>query len=117
MLQNGHIDDIDDGIDDTDLIQLSCRGIHTEWTFPSDQSNCPVRNCGKAFDSRSDAIIHYKRTHSQKAILCELCNKPISVGACNTFIIHWQRAHPFKKMPYGLDDEGTYSLENQVKLS
>lgn len=111
MLQ---IEDIDDGIDDNDLIQLSCCGIDTEWTFPPDQISCPVTRCKKVFSSRSDTIIHYKRAHSKTAILCDLCNKPISVRSLNSFVLHYQRAHPFKKIPYGLHDESTYSSEKQV---
>lgn len=114
ILQNNQLDDIDDGIDDSDLIQLSSCGIETEWTFPADQISCPNRHCLKEFNSRSDAIIHFKREHSKKAIMCDMCNKPISGGSVSTFVAHYRHAHPFKQLPFGLGDNGAYSTGNQV---
>lgn len=66
------------------------------------------------FVSRSHTIIHYKRQHAKKAILCDLCNKPIAAHSANTFILHYQRLHPFKRLPYGLDDGGTHAVDDQV---
>lgn len=110
MQQN---DTCDAEIDDNDLIKLEGAGIITHWKF-HDQTNCPNKQCQIEFASRSHAIIHYKQQHAKKAILCELCSKPISACSASTFIEHYQRAHPFKKIPYGLDDEGRQSLESQV---
>lgn len=64
------MDDIDDSVDDNDLIQLSAYGINTEWHWPIDQIECPVRRCEK-FTTRSDAIIHFKKKHAKHAIFCE----------------------------------------------
>lgn len=106
---------VDDGIDDDDLIKLEGAGIITQWTFP-DQTKCPNKQCQIEFATRSHAIIHYKRQHAKNAILCELCSKPIATHTVNTFVNHYRQTHPFKKIPYGLDDEGAQSLGSQVWL-
>lgn len=96
------------------MIRLEGAGIITHWRFPPDQTSCPVRHCEIEFVSRSHAIIHYKRQHAKKAILCEQCQKPVAACSAYTLVVHYQRTHPFKKLPYGLGDEDAQSLENQV---
>lgn len=96
------------------MIKLEGSGIITYWTFPPNQTNCPVRRCEIDFASRSHAIIHYKSQHAKEAVLCELCSKPVSAHAVGAFIEHYQRVHPFKKIPYGLDEMDAQCLEKQV---
>lgn len=118
MPQNADVDDVaDDDIDGNDLISLTGYGISTQWVFPADQAKCPVKLCQLEFDTRSDCIRHYKRRHTKNAILCELCDKPISVGATDTFVNHFRRVHPFKKIPFNLDDENGCDTEKQVTYS
>lgn len=112
-----HQNDIaDEEIDDDDFIKLEGAGIITHWTFP-DQTKCPNIHCQIEFATRSHAIIHYKRQHAKNAILCELCSKPIAAHSAGAFIQHYQRTHPFKKIPHGWDDEGTQCLESQVFMA
>lgn len=87
--------------DESDLIRLK----YGEWRFP-ETSFCPVISCSKRFDSRLDALVHYKQHHAMHAILCHVCepNKPIRIDAHkNGFISHFRTVHPNHKIPYGLD--------------
>lgn len=95
-------------------MKLEGAGVVTYWQFPPEQTRCPVWKCEIELNSRSDALIHYKRQHATSAILCELCDRPVAAHSANTFIAHYQRTHPFKKVPYNLDDGSTNSSESQV---
>lgn len=90
----------DDADKDDDLITLSTSDQVSHWRFPQNTSQCPVKSCQEEFDSRSDAIAHYKHEHADKAIFCPPCNKPIAVRRLAQFLTHFHKKHPFKKNPY-----------------
>lgn len=81
------------------MVQLK----YGKWQFPQ-VTKCPVVGCRDAFESRFDAMLHYKQHHAMEAILCNFCAKPIRID-CNKdgFVRHFQRLHPNQKIPYGLD--------------
>lgn len=55
------------------------------------------------FDSRPDAIIHYKQRHAIHSVLCQFCNKPIRIDIqCDGFAKHFRNMHPDQEIPYGL---------------
>lgn len=76
------------------MITLNGCGIVTQWRFPKGSKKCPVGNCRKIFKVRSDAIAHYKKRHAMDAILCEICDKPISTKTYRYFIKHNRLKHP-----------------------
>lgn len=82
-----------------DMIALNGWGQITYWQYPKQSSQCPVQNCRKSFKLRLTAIAHYKKQHSQSAILCSLCNKPICVNMIDAFEIHHHRVHPGVEVP------------------
>lgn len=98
---------------ENDLITLGERlGFITQFKF-SETNECPVRNCG-IFDSRSDAIAHYKQQHAEYAIFCEQCNRPFSIRSLEQFRDHYQKLHPDQKIPLDLHGK---SASNNKKVS
>lgn len=103
--------------EDDDLITLRGCGQTTYWRFPQDSKQCPVKRCEEKFDSRLDAIAHYKLNHAMKAILCTLCDRPIAVNQPGTYEKHYLRLHPFKRMPFnfhGRDSCASKQLPSQI---
>lgn len=88
--------------DNDDIITLNGCGITTHWRYPEDTRKCPAKNCGRKSKTQAYAIAHYKRIHSKDAILCEICNKPLSVTNQNNFISHYKRQHPNEQVPHNL---------------
>lgn len=85
---------------DTDYkITLNGCGLQTDWIFP-DITQCPNRSCKLKFENRWETMEHFRDHHAKQAILCELCNKPISSLTRIDFIRHYQRIHPNRKLPY-----------------
>lgn len=82
-----------------DMIALNGWGQTTYWQYPKQWKECPVGNCRKSFKLRLTAIAHYKKEHSQSAILCSLCDKPICVNNIEAFQTHYQRKHPGVEVP------------------
>lgn len=93
---NFQSDSDDEEVDD--LIQLTAEcGIRTEWQFPR-LKHCPVVNCCAKFGHRSQAIFHYRKFHSN-AILCTICDKPISAKSLHNFSKHFKNVHPDEELP------------------
>lgn len=92
-------DDIDDEYID-DLIELSACGITTYFRMTSKQ--CPVSNCRLKFERKSEAIAHYTDLHSKGSLYCPLCSKPIRIQSLSHIKIHFERAHPYEKVPFDL---------------
>lgn len=82
-----------------DLILLKGCGQTTQWKFPAERTSCPVTNCLEQFEDRVTAIEHYKKNHTQKSILCYLCNAPMVVWSDKDFENHYRRIHPDVEMP------------------
>lgn len=61
---------------------------------------CPVTSCQELFDSRDDAINHYKEQHATKSILCNICKSPITTFSAKDFENHFKRWHPNDVMPF-----------------
>lgn len=80
--------------DNDDLITLTGCDQITQWRFPKDLKKCPVQNCTLQFKTRSTAIVHYKKQHAMDAVLCSICDKPISTKHRETFTKHYSRMHP-----------------------
>lgn len=88
-------------IEESGLITLrGCRNIITHWEFPQNNKKCPVQNCPESFDTRTDCIKHYKRQHSMRAIVCNICDRPISTHKAWDFIRHYKRIHPDEVIPF-----------------
>lgn len=90
----------DEQSEKNDVITLKGCGVITQWTFPENQTRCPISGCWKLFDNRSIAIEHYKRSHSKKTILCFACNAPMCVYNDDDFENHYRRMHPDVEMPF-----------------
>lgn len=86
------------------MITLSGCGIETKWQFPEHLTRCPIWLCTFAPSSRSNLIAHYKTEHAHRAILCDLCNKPISCADRFQFQRHFHRMHSMTNVSYGLGD-------------
>ncbi|XP_031628229.1 uncharacterized protein LOC116344008 isoform X3 [Contarinia nasturtii] len=98
------IEMIDEENDFDDLITLNSNGIETQWRFPPNMNYCPVLNCRIQFGIRYDAVQHYKKRHANQAILCNICNKPISTKSTYEFKKHYSKLHPNTDLPYGLTE-------------
>lgn len=85
-----------------DLIMLRGCGQVTEWRFSKDLKQCPVNKCNLEFETRQEAIAHYKMIHANNSIFCTLCAKPICTGTTGKFLVHHGRMHPNEKVPYNL---------------
>lgn len=82
-----------------DLITLTNEwGITGNWYFPKKLKVCPIHNCSIKFDTRSQAISHYRKLHSN-AILCPGCEKPISAKTPHNFRRHFKEQHPGEEIP------------------
>lgn len=100
--ENLHNDDHKNDIDFQ--ITLSGCGQFTSWIFP-DIAQCPNASCKLEFKNRKKALDHFREVHASNAVLCFLCQKPISTRHHNDFIIHYRRIHPNKAVPYDFDKE------------
>lgn len=116
-MQSDSVDDDDDDDEEVDdLIELRGCDRITQWKFPENLTNCPVRRCVNQFHSRSRAIKHYKQQHADRSIFCPLCEKPICLNTQKYFIEHFRKAHPHKKIPYNFEDENSEtSLTEEVR--
>lgn len=54
---------------------------------------------------RSDVIVHYKRKHADQAVLCPICNVPISAKLTISYKLHFTRVHPDIEFPLEDMDE------------
>lgn len=87
-----------------DLITLNGCGRITKWRFSKDLKQCPVSKCNLEFETRQEAIVHYKMTHAKNSIFCALCDKPICTDTTREFLIHYGRMHPNEKVPFNLGE-------------
>ncbi|XP_031628721.1 uncharacterized protein LOC116344364 isoform X2 [Contarinia nasturtii] len=87
---------------ETDLIALSGYGLEIVWQYPMNITHCVVPNCKIVYETRSQAINHYRERHAPFSILCPECNRPISKQKSN-FIGHYEKMHPNVKVPYFVD--------------
>lgn len=73
--------------DENDVITLtSGANRKTYWQFPKENwQACPAIRCNLKFESRSDAIEHFKLEHSKNSICCQLCDKPIFAAMIANF--------------------------------
>lgn len=68
------------------MITLTAGSRVTHWRFPKENwKRCHQRLCNLKFETRLDAINHYKSEHSNNAICCKLCDKPIVVYGITYF--------------------------------
>lgn len=87
----------DETIDD--LIILTGCGMKTQWKFPDNLERCPMTGCWKTYSNRLKIILHYKKRHAEKSILCYICNAPMCVPNDKDFENHYRRLHPDVEMP------------------
>ena len=78
---------------------MSGCGLSTSWNFP-DTTECPNRSCRRRFENRLETLEHFRDYHAKDAILCFLCDKPVSSPTSRCFIRHYRRIHPNEKVPY-----------------
>lgn len=108
--RNGNVDD--QANEESGLITLKGCGHVTKWKFPQNQNNCPNGNCRESFDTRAECILHYERQHSMNAIVCKMCDHPISTHTTRDYIKHFERMHPNEAIPFDLSTQ-----RNQPELS
>ncbi|XP_031628123.1 uncharacterized protein LOC116343934 isoform X2 [Contarinia nasturtii] len=68
------------------------------WKFPEIKS-CPRTNCKQKFETRGEAINHYRENHSQYDVLCQVCNILVSLSGSHNLMNHYKRKHPDAEMP------------------
>lgn len=91
------------------IIRHVCGNIVTEWKFPPYKKNCPVSSCSESFITRSDGINHYKSCHAMNAIMCYICDQPISTHnsvvsqSKREYIKHYKRKHPGVLDPFDFE--------------
>lgn len=72
---------------------------NAEWQFP-DTVRCPYRSCSRIFDTRSNTIEHYRKTHAKHSVLCKICNYPLMLmKGAHHFKSHYMRKHPSMPPP------------------
>lgn len=67
--------------------------------------NCPVKGCRfskSKFTTQSAAKMHYKKYHSMNAIVCSICDKPVSTLQLSNYIAHFKRKHKNVENPLDL---------------
>lgn len=58
---------------------------------------------------------HFKNNHAEGSILCYECQRPIRVRNFENYVQHYQRLHPFKKVPFaGGNEDGPSNLDAMV---
>lgn len=102
--------------DESDLIELIACGQVTQWRFPKNIKHCPFYKCEETFDTRLDAIAHYKQQHAKGFILCSICQKPIRARTPRQFKSHYLLVHPTEPLPL-LDDESPSPKSDKVRES
>ncbi|XP_031628722.1 uncharacterized protein LOC116344365 [Contarinia nasturtii] len=102
---------------ESDLIDLHAFGKITQWKFPN-VTYCPMSRCRLLFGVRSDAILHYKKRHTNHSVYCHICDKPISTYSKRDFKKHYQRLHPKEQCPYdSLQPGKTSKLKETTDLN
>lgn len=95
-----------------DLITLTGLAKVTHWKFP-EINYCPHPNCEEDFETRAEAIIHYKM-HSDHAILCSICQKPIYTYSIDGFKEHYRNFHTIQEVPYGFNETSDNHINDQM---
>lgn len=78
-------------------------GQRVEWSFPKKFKRCPVKSCSERTSNRAALKAHYKETHAEHAILCEICNIPIAILNRNNLYNlrqHYSSKHPNVDVPF-----------------
>lgn len=89
-----------DSTKEDDLIILGeLTGYRTKrWRFPQTE-HCPKTKCAKEFETRAEAINHYRTKHAKYDILCGICKKLISVSGAFNLTRHYLCKHPGNAIP------------------
>lgn len=97
-----------------DLISLNAFGYSTQWRFPENLKRCPT--CWSQCKTRPRAIAHYKKRHAMQAILCCLCDKPISCKWSTTpFSSHYKQMHPNIVDPFNFEGNAKLMKKRIIK--
>lgn len=74
---------------------MNCCGLVSRFQFPKDQMRCLNLRCRRAsFKTRAEVIKHYKQAHSNAAVYCEKCQKPVHAKYLSNWQEHCDRRHP-----------------------
>lgn len=121
---NRSYDDDDQTNGEIGLITLKGCGIVTKWNFPANSKTCPKGGCQESFNTRFEAITHYTIHHSMNAIVCHICDRPIStIGrrGQSHYKLHFQRKHPKEKIPFDFattqNHLNSYSTDDLITLN
>lgn len=79
---------------DDDLVKLNSCGIKSHFRFPKHRRRCLNVRCAASFKTRAEAIQHYKAAHSETAIYCEPCKKPVHTTNPAYWQAHCESRHP-----------------------
>lgn len=90
-----------------DTIVWSACGLRFEWRFEWNSPKCPINKCTKHFKSRSAAMSHFKKTHSERSALCKICKKPFYMRHIVDIKHHFRRRHPKMAIPSYFTDTST----------
>lgn len=75
----------------------------SQWRFPNTLKQCPIRDCRKKFQLRTNAIAHFKKNHAKKSVFCRLCDKPLEFRDMHHFEQHYRNFHPMAALPFDFD--------------
>lgn len=87
---------------DDEFITVGTSDWKAQWRFPN-ITYCPHQGCvsfSKPYSSRSAALEHYRNTHAEFVVLCQICGKITSQGY---FPSHYRLAHPTETMPFNFE--------------
>lgn len=76
------------------MIELYSCGIASRFQFPKFRKRCLNKRCNLSFESRPEAIQHYKREHGTAAIYCEECKKLVHAKYICQWQYHCDKWHP-----------------------
>lgn len=100
----------DDTTEDDIIILGQMTEYSTErWKFP-DTTACPRTHCKKVFDTRAEAIRHFRNTHSLYDVLCKECNRLVSLSGGHNLLNHYKRSHPNVEIPAKRNENKVFSL-------
>lgn len=84
------------------------------WQFPN-QTNCPLRTCKLRFDTKEQAIDHYRSAHAKYTVLCQVCKQPLMLLHGEHHLkTHYQRLHPNHQVPQKVKEIWVNSLKRFI---
>lgn len=104
------------------MIELTSCGIKSRFRFPEKRKRCLNVRCNLSFDTRAEAIRHYRAAHSNAAIYCEKCKKPVHTQYLPYWQEHCSKRHPEVQSneavaPKAIDANSTASKPSKLQTT